>query len=512
MKAAPFRNSEWIKHAYEFSTSSCSVTIHENSAYIITNPAQDIVKIDFNEKISSQIVKLNKSAQLYFYGLVWVGFSDLADKNVCSVVKNILSSVFEYAEEVEKTNAQSMVWDDHALSERACTLLYLKECDELQDLHSSIDKHLGYLNQKLEKILSSNKWEGNNHRVFHLCAQHCLDRFYLCDSELATKRHGEIEQFLLSLFSLDTGLSVEQSISYYNFDIILLDLVTNYLRSSGQPILNEHLNSDALKSKKNKFISALAFPCGELPASGDTPVGLKIKKPLLDMSEARGLWNELDRIGHFRGCSEDGAFHYHVLSHNGESAHGHNSPLHIDFWVEGLGTLFVDSGGPYKYGDPLRHQWFRSTKAHNTITFLDDINVSEIDRCSPDIFIESAVDRSSLNSCLLKDGSYLVRKLWSEGNVFIIEERVFSSKEWFLKYRLNTGLAIERESKNSFTVSRNGVTLLLEFTGGAVNLTEEFLTRRGGSKEKSPSLTVTNSGSSEACTVELRISKNNVKS
>lgn len=100
-----------------------------------------------------------------------------------------------------------------------------------------------------------------------------------------------------------------------------------------------------------------------------------ILKRHIDLSpdEQVFYWKNLERLGHYRGCSPNKKFHYHLLSHNAESAHGHKSPLHLDLWVEGIGMIFVDSGGPYRYSDKLRYSWFMAQKP--TILLIFSIRI-----------------------------------------------------------------------------------------------------------------------------------------
>jgi hypothetical protein len=56
------------------------------------------------------------------------------------------------------------------------------------------------------------------------------------------------------------------------------------------------------------------------------------------------------------------------------TSHIHHDALSIT--LDGYGSpLLIDPGGPYGYGDPLRHRYFTTTAAHNTVT-VDSANQS----------------------------------------------------------------------------------------------------------------------------------------
>jgi hypothetical protein len=66
----------------------------------------------------------------------------------------------------------------------------------------------------------------------------------------------------------------------------------------------------------------------------------------------------------------DGRFVAFRLS-NFPTSHIHRDAFSFELCAYGA-DLIVDSGGPYRYGDPLRTEYFTSTRAHNTVA-VDDL-------------------------------------------------------------------------------------------------------------------------------------------
>lgn len=483
MKKEPYKYVEWIKHAYDFprDMSVISFTKDTNKVSITAHPHHPVIVLDLDENIIEQVYKRPKSLQLYFFGLVWIGFCNFEKKDEVRVIKKIMFSLFDYAKNKPNLHKNEMIWDDHALSERACVLLYLKDRFEDDKLLEVIDQHLHILTLNLDVIIASDKWKGNNHRIFHLCAKLCLELVYKNDSSAASFYMEKIEIFFLELIDVEIGIAVEQAVAYYNFDIILLKLVSSFVINRDLSFKNPKLNINDIERKKNNHISALSFPNGELPASGDTPLGLKIKPKILDEEDRKFFWKGLERQGHYRGASKNNNFHYHVLNHNAESAHGHHSPLHLDLWAKGLGTVLVDSGGPYKYGNKLRYEWFRASEAHNTITFFD--TKSDLQR----VIIYNKNDY--LEGVLLSGTEYFYRKIVTSNQYLEITDTVVANGSWVINFHFSPEVEVKMEDNNSFTVSKDNITGLFNVLlddGLELEFSDGYVTTAGGLKNLTP--------------------------
>lgn len=492
MKNKPFKYSEWIKHAYDFEEGVSPVEYVGNEVLVMAHPAHPKVSLNLEDDVVAQVYALPKSLQLYFFGLVWVGFCNLEDDAEWSAVKKILLSLFDYAKSNPKLHKKEMVWDDHALSERACVLIYLKQALRRKHVLSDIDYHLKILIGNLDVILASKKWEGNNHRVFHLCAKWCLQKYYVSDEASANFYLEKIEDFFFTLIDIETGLSVEQSVSYYNFDVILLKMVSSFLDSNGDGFSDFRLDFKVIEKKKNMHIKALAFPDGQLPASGDTPLGISVSSPSFTNSERYQLWKGLERMGHFRGCSENEKFHYHILNHNAEAAHGHHSPLHLDLWVEGIGMVLVDSGGPYKYGDKLRYEWFRSPKAHNTINFIHAENLLK------QYSVSVSHINDELKGIVQCGDDFFYRSISVNDDFFHVVDKVAITSEWSLSWHFSSFVDVIKVASGEFDIICKDMVLKLSISSDSnldINLCDGFLTYRGGEKVVAPYIFIKGTGS-----------------
>lgn len=98
MKSQPFKFSAWIKHAYDFEEGVSPVEHVGDEIWVMSHPAHPKIRLSLEEDIVAQVYALPKSLQLYFFGLVWIGFCDLKNNTEWHAVKKILLSIFDYAE------------------------------------------------------------------------------------------------------------------------------------------------------------------------------------------------------------------------------------------------------------------------------------------------------------------------------------------------------------------------------------------------------------------------------
>lgn len=498
MKKQPYDFVEWIKHAYDFPSDLSIITQDNNGLlYITVHIAQPKITLNLNEDIIEQVYQLPKSLQLYFFGLVWVGFCNLANKNEYNIVEKIIISIFKHAKSNPHLSKQDMIWDDHALSERACVLLYIKKTINNPLFKKEIDDHLIILSKNLDILISSKKWLNNNHRVFHLCAKFCLENTHKKDYQSSLIYKEKIECFFLDLINIETGLAIEQAVSYYSFDIILLRLVSEFINRSERKF--EKIDVNVLIENNSKHMSALAFPDGSLPASGDTPLGLNISKPLLKNNTVSSLWKGLEKLGHYRGSSKNNGLHFHMISHNAESAHGHNSPLHIDIWKENFGMILVDSGGPYKYGDKIRYDWFIKNKAHNTIDFSEDSYSNE------STFITKK-NNEHIDGIYIKNQSFLYRNLSVNDLKIKIVDTIKSDSNWILSFHFAPNIKLKKISINTYHITKNNETIEFIITRPSSNLDmkETYRTTAGGKKTLAYSIIISGCQGAHIVSTEIK--------
>jgi len=342
----------WIRHLKLYEAASEVVKAEGGMVEVLVHPQHRGVKIDLNLALSDHIKGIDETLQLYLFSTGWIiPVIESGDDRGLSLALDLLERIVDLRSMTQSDGSHGMVWDDHAVCERLCVLVELISHNKKSafisfDLANKIAEEIEVLKLFIDNLLRNEKWKNNNHRLFHLLASFVYaDSKMLADEKSAIK--DEIESFVSSIFDKETGFSLEQSISYCSFDLAIIKNINGTLTSLLSP-LDTDLKS--LEFNLNSHVGAISFPDGTLPASGDTPLGLKLteyqKKFVPVSANIFEHWERLSRIGYYRGCSSGKNIHFLMLTHNVESPHGHTSPLHTDFWVKDFGSLLVDVGGP----------------------------------------------------------------------------------------------------------------------------------------------------------------------
>jgi hypothetical protein len=259
----------------------------------------------------------------------------------------------------------------------------------------------------------------------------------------------KVESFFDSLIDSSTMLSKEQSIYYMIFDLSLFKKYFKILND-----LNFYTKNYDIKSLNQLFsssMSVLAYPDGNLPAFGDTSLGLNYN--IKDLSESQYLEKclNLENLGYYKIFNQ--YIQIIMLSHCAESPHGHYSPLHIDVWAKTHGLILTDSGGPYYYGHTLRYEYFCSPIGHNTISF-DSEKIIKLNKIS----ININKIRNKLNSILICSHGSLERNIILSDEYIYITDIVQADKNWNITWHFsdyikliefNHGLEIYSELNNS---------------------------------------------------------------
>ncbi|WP_281997437.1 heparinase II/III family protein [Halomonas sp. A020] len=428
---------------------------------ILVHPNHKPLFVPNSGNLYNTIDKEDKTIQLYFYSLAWVvPILVQGDEAKVAAALSVVSNIFDIPAEDERTGAWNMLWDDHAVCERLCVIIELLLIDELRfrinwkKFEDHLEKTYGYI----EKLVRSDRWLNNNHRLFHFLASFVYYH-YKCNDEKVAEFASHISNFCHDLIDIETGFAREQCISYCFFDINVVEKVMKTL--SGLSIRID-FDVDDVHKKLLHHINAIAFPDDTLPASGDTPYGLKLssfqKKFNVSDSDLSGYWARLDKLGFYRGKSKDEKFQFLMLDHNAESGHGHYSPLHIDLWCSEFGPVLADAGGPYKYGDKQRYNWFRALMGHNSLAIND---VGEYSHKMVDI----VSDRSGVSGFIRYDNASHSRIASAYENEFIISENIFSEKDWSIYYSFAPGVYVDELNPAAFVLqNEKGHKLLFSFS------------------------------------------------
>jgi len=500
----------WIKHLSDYRSDSDVLVEKDEGLEILVHPGHKPLCVPHADSLFGLIDKEDKTVQLYFYSLAWViPVLTQGDEEKIAAALSLVGNIVDIAPEEERSGAWNMLWDDHAVCERLCVIIELLSND-LSSLSSNKDKlerHLEKTYQYIEKLVASDRWLNNNHRLFHFLASFVYHH-HKGDSEKVDEFVDHISSFCHALIDVETGFAREQCISYCFFDI---NVVEKVIKTLSALLVSIDFDVDKVHRNLLSHINAIAFPDHTLPASGDTPYGLKLssfqKKHAVPEVSSHEYWERLENLGFYRGESESKDIQFMMLEHNGESGHGHHSPLHVDVWFSNFGPVLVDSGGPYKYGNNERYNWFRASRGHNSLSF-DDMSFYHHDK----IFLSSAAKRNSVVGYLECDGATHGRNVSAGSEGFVISEFVFSEKEWKIYYNFAPGLSLRclsDDRRHAELKNKHGDRLVLSISSGDIRIDVESTKRCIGhaSSENGPSLIV--SSGSKAVFYSLSITREN---
>lgn len=485
----------WIKHISDYPQGAEVMVVRHQQVEILVHPGHKPVTIPLSESVYQVLDQEDKTVQLYFYSLAWmIPVLTTGNEQSVSASLKVVESVLDITPDEERSGAWNMLWDDHAICERLCILLELKELPVVssvlgEEMNEKIDEHIKEIKKHLSAILDNEKWRNNNHRVFHLLAAF-IYAHSTGDKEGKKSFREKIEGFINELIDPETGFSLEQSIAYCFFDLVI---VKNIIETMNGLSAGLSIDAEAIEHNLNSHVAAISFPDGNIPASGDSAHGRMLspyqQKFMPEKSAISEYWRRLDRIGYYRGAAKDDSVHFLMLSHNGESAHGHASPLHTDVWFADFGFLMVDAGGPYKYGSKIRYQWYRAARGHNSLS-LKASNQQELKKLS----INVDVNRTALRGEARFKTSSHCRSLFSYSNELYIHEAVTASEKWEVYYNFAEGCEIATLQEGGYEITKKGcdgrliLTTNLNPTSLAIQQTERCT---GHSKSVSaPSLVV----------------------
>lgn len=246
--------TEWIEKDTDYCNGFDSLTLSEcrNNIKINVHSKFPLIEINLKENIIAQIRKLENSHQMYFYSLYWLLFTD---KNLYrNEINIILNEIIEYSIST-LYQKDDFCWDDHAISERISVLLEIIEDDDFYFDRKKTLIHLESLYKTVLNFLDMKKFEQNNHKIFHYCAIISFNSYHLKDSIIKVNLE-ELENSFKQLIDIKTGFSFEQAISYYNFDLILLRRVEEFLKSISLNFYNLSYLEIFNKNRINLFITA----------------------------------------------------------------------------------------------------------------------------------------------------------------------------------------------------------------------------------------------------------------
>lgn len=179
----------------------------------------------------------------------------------------------------------------------------------------------------------------------------------------------------LPLQILDDGGPAEQAFGYHRFVLDLYWLTTGFLTNNSLPDANSW--QDRLLTGES-FISAFQDSCGRFPLIGDSDDGHAVAPSLLPKHKIPKINHQIQNVfsksGHtvVKNNNILFTFNHSCLGMPPLFNHGHADALSITLTKKGVPVL-VDSG-TYRYnGVPEWRQYFKGTRAHNTVT-IDNLD------------------------------------------------------------------------------------------------------------------------------------------
>lgn len=423
---------------------------NDDSLDILVHPGHKPLRVSTTASLYKAVDKEDKTVQLYFYSLAWViPVLIQGNEEKITATLSLVESMVDISPDEERSGAWNMLWDDHAVCERLCVIIELLSNDLplLNSYKNKLEQHLEKTYHYIEKLVASDRWLKNNHRLFHFLAAF----FYYHHKgniEKLNEFRDHISGFCNDLIDVETGFAREQCVSYCFFDINIVEKVISALSD-----LSVNIEFDVDKAHRNllSHINAIAFPDHTLPASGDTPYGLTLttfqKKYAIPNEAVHEHWHRLEALGYYRGESKDKRIQFLMLNHNGESGHGHFSPLHTDLWFADYGPVLVDSGGPFKYGDKKRYDWYRAPIGHNSLA-LENGN-SKIKEISIDI----SQSRNNILGVVQYVDAKHCRFMKCDESGINIDEVIKSQDRWRVFYNFALGVTISHIGKNEFIIN-----------------------------------------------------------
>gem|GEM_PF-5761711 len=366
----------------------------------------------------------NTTWLMYYHSLVWLhvyawGYDTTGDEGYLLQMKNVLFGWI--AKNPRSLPASAMSWNDHAISLRAETILYLFY-KYLQPILTDSEKVIlvrAFQEHAIElrSLLRDPAYKGHNHSMFHALALFGLsvalkDNF--CDtSSWKEESLNRIRGLVGEMVDPVDGVSREQAAAYHYLALDLFLGAYEMLSNFDETLVLE----EDLIVRMLDYAVFLRQPDGSLPAYGDTGFGWKDENQVVERWFAAGYGSSQARYvmsGGTEGTMPQDAYFYPSAglalfrSSGGDVAssgshdsrifvdmgaakkfHGHNDAMNLTFFSDGV-PIIVDSGGPYIYRDPMVVDYFQHARAHNTIV------VDEEDYREGDAYLQRYGDTEEL--------------------------------------------------------------------------------------------------------------------
>lgn len=324
--------------------------------------------VEISEEIDWNIDPFNNDTwSFYFNGLNWLYSYLWAVDNRDESPERIFDIVTQYNKHINGNNPNKMVWFDHATSDRLSIFssISLHPCINMasEDFKLMLEKLILKHVDKIIEFKISKNWINSNHGIFHALSllNACLvNNVRVNRPKLEKDALGYLSETLLGILSINEHSSLEQSAYYHQLAISLLQsLDENHLQVIG-------IKKDTFIEKMKNVNYWLTSTDRKLIAMGDTSVVSNVERRYITGYSPTEMGKTFKETGFsvVKYYSEKGWNNFSFLHHLERAPHGHFDALSITLSL-GSKDFIIDSGGPYRYGNPLRFSYFMSSYAHN---------------------------------------------------------------------------------------------------------------------------------------------------
>lgn len=336
---------------------------------------------------------------LYFIGTIYYGteFYDTGPGQRDAIAEDLLELLLGYFSFIDGAEARTLnaaIWDDHTTSYRA-SYVALAYSNIIPEWLSAPHRHVfeAFAREHAERLVGfirSDKWQLSNHTLFHIEALCDLTVTFFRSTPDYERYVGILRQAFLDFFAAavepEEGTTREHALFYHAFLMSRLFTLVDLLRRNG--ILD--FDFDPYLRRMNDFLWRVMPAPGLVPAIGDTKHRMILDRkfysdfltdPYLS-GETRYIVSEGWEGIRPPYCSAYRGDGYYIardftdvrgglmsifLEKKSIGPHGHCDGSSFTTWLGGV-PLFIDSGGPYKYGSEMRRDYFRTQIGHNVVT------------------------------------------------------------------------------------------------------------------------------------------------
>jgi hypothetical protein len=323
----------------------------------------------------------NKTWGLYFNSLNWLYAIFWGYDNDFENHEFMENMVVDYCQYLNNHEVNEMAWFDHATSDRLCFFsaliahpMYVYFAD---DNKVFIEKIIFLHISKIREFYDSKFWYDSNHGVFHALAILNICQFEpFVKSDYGLKKFGEIylQISLKGIISIDDAFTLEQSMYYHQLAIGLLETIPDEMLRIAS------LDTDIKKLIERMIQSNywITYDDRVMVPLGDTAFGASVPLAYMPQPKTNEKFKTFPNCGFsiYKYKNKNNLCdHVSFLHQDHRAPHGHFDALSITICHDNIPFL-IDSGGPFKYGDPLRFSYFMSNRAHNNLILNNRVHQS----------------------------------------------------------------------------------------------------------------------------------------